>query len=138
MLREPFISKEFQPDIMWFIGGFNVYDREETRGAELEIYDPNNMADRANLIKSYSLNFDCLSYRHKFVLVKFLAEKLSDSRFDFQTLFEIDEDEASSWPRSEWYELESPRAFFQDIYALAQEVWKEELLMASAEDQTVW
>ncbi|WP_131108186.1 hypothetical protein [Pseudomonas sp. Sample_10] len=138
MLREPFVDEKFEPDLMWFIGGFNVYDREETRGVELGVYDPDNKADRESLIRGYCLNLDCLSYRHKFVLVEFLAEKLSDSNFDFQTSFEIDEGIASSWPREEWYGLESPRQFFQDVYELAQEVWREDLLLACAEDQTLW
>jgi hypothetical protein len=41
MLRDPFIDEEFVPDLMWFFGAFNVYDREEFRGAELEVYNPN-------------------------------------------------------------------------------------------------
>jgi hypothetical protein len=138
MLRNPFIDEEFVPDLMWFIGGFNVYDREESRGAELEVYNPNNIADRADLIMNYSLNLNCLSYRHKFFLVESLADKLTDRSYDFGALFEIDEDEASSWPRGEWYELENPRGFFQEVYTLAQELWKDDLLKASIEDQSAW
>ncbi|RKS12759.1 hypothetical protein BJ917_6000 [Pseudomonas sp. WPR_5_2] len=138
MLRDPFVDEEFEPDLMWFIGAFNVYDREETRGIELEVYDPNDKKDRAELIGKYSLNLGCLSYRHKLVLVESLADKLTDKSFDFQRLFEIDEDQASSWPRSEWYELENPREFLQDVYTLAQEFWKEDLLKASLEDRSTW
>ncbi|WP_223505400.1 hypothetical protein [Pseudomonas sp. GL-RE-29] len=138
MLLDPFVNEQFEPDLMWFIGGFNVYDREETRGVELEIYDPNNKSDRAELIKKYSLNLGCLSYRHKLVLVESLANKLADLSYDFQRLFEIDEDEASSWPRGEWYELENPREFFQDVHTFAQEVWKEDLLTAGLEDRSFW
>lgn len=138
MLLDPFLNEEFQPDLMWFIGVFDVYDREETLGVELEIFDPNNNDDRAWLIKNYSLHLDYLSYRHKFLLVEFLAEKLNDESYNFQTLFDIDEGEAASWPRGEWYELESPREFFQHVYTLAQEIWKDYLLKASLEDQSTW
>lgn len=138
MLRDPFLDEEFQPDLMWFIGVFDVYDREETLGAELEIYDPNNENERAELIKKYSLNLDYLSYRHKFVLVQSLASKLNDESYDFQGLFEIDENEAASWPRGEWYELESPREFLRHVYTLAQEVWKDDLHEASLEDKSTW
>jgi hypothetical protein len=138
MLRDPFIDEEFLPDLMWFIGAFNVYDREESRGAELEIYNPNNSADREELIKNYSLNLSCLSYRHKLVLMESLADKLTDRNYDFQTLFEIDEGEASSWPRDEWYELENSRTFFQEVYTLAQELWNDDLLRASVEDRSTW
>lgn len=138
MLRCPFVDEEFDAGLMWFIGRFNVYDREETLGVELEVYDPNNKFDRAELIKKYALDLGCLSYRHKLVLVESLAEKLRDQNYDFQSLFEIDEGEASSWPRGEWYELESPREFLQHVYTLAQEVWKRDLLKASMEDRAAW
>lgn len=138
MLRDPFLHEEFLPDLMWFIGVFDVYDREETLGAELEVYDPNNKVDRADLIKKQSLNLGCLTYRHKLVLVRYLADKLNDESYDFQALFDIDEDEAASWPRSEWYELENPRGFLEHVYALAQEVWKDDLLKATLEDRTNW
>ncbi|MNR46473.1 hypothetical protein D3C85_1654420 [compost metagenome] len=79
MLRDPFLNEEFQPNLMWFIGVFDVYDREETKGAELGVFNPNDRFDRAELIKRYSLNLGYLSYRHKLVLLDFLAEKLSDT-----------------------------------------------------------
>ena len=138
MLRDPFVNEKFEPGLMWFVGVFNVYDREETRGVELEVYNPNNKSDRAELIKKYSLNLGYLSYRHKFLLVESLAEKLGDESYDFQTLFEVDESEAGSWPRGEWYELDDPREFLQDVYSLAQEVWRDDLLKASLEDRTTW
>lgn len=138
MLRDPFLDENFEPDLMWFIGVFDVYDHEETCGAELVVYDPNDSDDRAELIRRYCLNLDYLSYRHKFVLVEYLAHKLNDENYDFQQLFDIDEDVAASWPRGEWYELENPREFLQDVYALAQEVWKDDLHKASLEDQSRW
>lgn len=138
MLRDPFLDEKFEPDLMWFIGVFDVYDREETYGAELVVYDPNDSDDRAELIRGYCLDLDYLSYRHKFVLVEYLANKLNDENYDFQRLFDIDENEAASWPRGEWYELENPREFLQDVYVLAQEVWKDDLHKASLEDQSTW
>ncbi|MDR6609092.1 hypothetical protein [Pseudomonas synxantha] len=138
MLRDPFVDEEFEPDLMWFIGAFNVYDREETRGIELEVYDPNDKSDRAELIKGYSLNLGCLSYRHKLLLVEALAEKLSEEDYDFQALFDIDEREAASWPRGEWYELDDPREFLQDVYSWAQEIWRDDLLKAKLEDRATW
>ena len=138
MLRDPFLDEEFDPDLMWFIGVFNVYDREETLGEELEIFDPNDENDRSVLIRKYSLDKSYMSYRHKFVLVQSLASKLSDQNYNFQSLFEIDESETSSWPRGEWYELADPRCFFEHVYVLAQEVWKEDLSKASFEDQSTW
>lgn len=47
MLRHPFLKEDFFPELMWFIGQFDVYDREETLGAILAVYDPNNEEDRS-------------------------------------------------------------------------------------------
>ena len=138
MLLDPFLNEAFHPDLMWFIGVFGVYDREETLGVELEVYDPNNKEDRADLIKNYSLNLSYLTYRHKLVLVEYLAFKLTEDGYDFQDLFNIEEDEARSWPRGEWYELENPRDFLQHVHTLALEVWRDDLLKARLEDRNTW
>ncbi|MDD2034767.1 hypothetical protein PSH91_19660 [Pseudomonas sp. FP1154] len=138
MLMHPFINEEFVPDLTWFIGQFDVYDREETLGAILEVYNPENKRDRSELIVKYGLNLECLSYRHKYVLVRFLGDKLNDPDFDFKSLFEIDEDCAGSWPRGEWYNLQSPKEFLQDVYVLAKETWKEDLRKAALEDPSTW
>ncbi|WP_260961278.1 hypothetical protein [Pseudomonas citri] len=138
MLKDPFLNEKFVPDPMWIIGQFDVYDREETRGALLEVYNPNDKRDRSELIVKYGLDLEFLSYRHKYVLVEFLKEALNDENFDFQNLFEIDEDCAMSWPRGEWYNLENPREFLQDVFVLAKETWKDDLQKASLEDPSTW
>ncbi|WP_232917018.1 MULTISPECIES: hypothetical protein [Pseudomonas] len=138
MLKNPFLDVEFVPDLMWFIGQFDVYDREETKGAELAVYNPDDECDREKLIVKYGLDLKCLSYRHKFVLVRFLGEKLDDPNFDFQSLFEIGEDCAGSWPRGEWYNLQNPKGFLQDVYVNAKKVWKKDLEKAALEDPSTW
>ncbi|QXH93531.1 hypothetical protein HU749_022185 [Pseudomonas ogarae] len=138
MLKHPFVNKEFVPDLMWFVGQFDVYDREETRGAILGVYNPDDEHDRLELIRKYGLDLECLSYRHRYVLLSFLKEKLNDPAFDFQSLFDIEEDCAGSWPRGEWYNLKNPKDFFRDIYVLAKEKWKEDLQKAALEDPSSW
>jgi len=138
MLKSPFLDEEFVPDLMWFIGQFDVYDREETRGVILGGYNPDDEHDRSVLIVKYGLDLEYLSYRHKYVLMSFLETKLNDSGFDFQSLFEIDEDCAGSWPRGEWYNLKDPKGFFQDIYILAKKAWREDLQKAALEDPSTW
>ncbi len=138
MLYDPFIDEQFKPDLMWFIGVFNVYDQEETYGAELVIYNPNNETDRKILITNYCLDLEYLTYRHKTILIEYLATKLSSYDFDFQIPFDIEDSDASSWPRSEWYNLDSPRSFFQEVYNLAQTIWKNDLLQANLEDRSSW
>ncbi|WP_434558179.1 hypothetical protein [Pseudomonas sp. Z4-20] len=138
MLKHPFLKEKFVPDLMWFVGQFDVYDREETRGATLEVYNPDDESDRWELINRYGLDLECLSYRHKYVLVSFLEDKLKDPNFDFQSVFDIDEDCAGSWPRGEWYNLKNPKNFFRDVWVLAKEKWKEDIHKASLEDPASW
>jgi hypothetical protein len=138
MLKNPFVDEAFVPDLMWFIGQFDVYDREETKGAKLAVYNPDDERDREKLIVEYGLGLECLSYRHKFVLVRFLGEKLNDPSFDFQRFFEIGEDCAGSWPRGEWYNLKSPKDFLRTVYVVAKKVWKEDLEKAALEDPSTW
>ena len=138
MLKHPFLKEPFEPGLMWFIGMFDVYDREETRGAELGVYNPNESGDREVLIRKYCLNLPYLSYRHRLVLLEYLKAKLEDPTYDFQLLFEIDPCEAASWPRGEWDSMDNPRGFFLDIYKLAIEVWELDLAKAASEDRSVW
>lgn len=138
MLKDPFLKKPFEPGLMWFIGVFDVYDREETRGVELGAYNPNESGDREVLIRKYCLNLPYLSYRHRLVLLEYLKVKLEDPTYDFQLLFEIDPCEAASWPRGEWDSLDDPRGFFLGIYKLAIEVWKLDLAKAASEDRSAW
>lgn len=138
MLKDPFLNEPFEPSLTWFISMFDVYDREESRGVELGVYDPNDPVDREVLIRRYCLGLPYFSYRHKCVLFEFLKRALEDPKFDFQRPFEIDECEANSWPREEWYSLNEPRSFFQSVYELAQEVWKEDLSRAAGEEKTTW
>lgn len=138
MLKDPFLNEPFDPSLTWLIGVFDVYDREQDLGIELEKYNPNNKTDREELIKRYALSVSYLSYRHKYVLIENLKSKLGDENYNFQSLFEIGENDAGSWPRAEWYDLDDPKDFLRDIYYLAQDVWKEDLQKASIEDQSTW
>ncbi|MBV4477994.1 hypothetical protein [Pseudomonas botevensis] len=138
MLKDPYLNEDFDPRLMWFVGVFGVYDREETLGVELEVYNPDESADREILIRRYCLNLPYLSYRHKFILIDSLYCKLQLPDYDFQSVFEIDIWEAASWPRGEWYCLQDPRGFFKEVYRLACEVWAGDLAKAAEEDPSTW
>jgi hypothetical protein len=138
VLKDPFLNEPFDPSLKWFIGAFDVYDREEDLGLELEKYNPNIRRDRKQLIERYALDLNYLSYRHKYILLKTLEATLNNESYNFQSLFEINESEAASWPRSEWYELTNPRDFLKDIYLIAQYTWKDDLQKARLEDQSTW
>jgi len=78
-----------------------------------------------------------LPYRHRYVLITMLKEALSASDFDFSKEFESDYDEyiTMAWDETE---IDNPRGFFEDIYRLANEEWKDDLQKASLEDQSAW
>ena len=138
MLKHPFLDEEYLPRISYFLGGIEIYDREETLGAELWKYDPNNPKDRREIIEKYiTHDLRYLSYRHKFVLLKELENKLSDESFDFSTIFAGDPDEYTSLAWGE-DEIDNPREFFEDIFRVASEVWEGELKKACLEDQSTW
>ncbi|RLU04666.1 hypothetical protein CS078_22815 [Pseudomonas prosekii] len=138
MLMWPKFNTPFEPTLFYWLGGISVFDREETIGAALWVYNPNEQLDRERIIKDFILTrFDHLSYRHRFLLFKILEDSLSQTDFDFLTQFEGDEDTNTylAWDETE---IDDPRGFFEDIYELASEMWKEDLDKANLEDKTTW
>ncbi|WP_434648634.1 hypothetical protein [Pseudomonas sp. D1-2] len=136
MFIYPGTGLPYTPTPSYFLGCFDIYDREETLGSELEQFDPNEPADREKLIVEYALK-GRRSYREKYLLYKCLEVALLDREYNFQVLLEHDSQECSSLPDG-WDEMENPRLFFEEIYRLAGEVWKEDLYRAGAEDQSTW
>ncbi|QBZ91194.1 hypothetical protein EPZ47_21625 [Pseudomonas viciae] len=136
MFIDPGTELPYIPTPSYFLGCFDIYDREETLGEELEKFDPNNAADRELLITNYSLKGK-RSYREKFLLYKCLESALLDEAYDFQALLEHDCQECSSLPNG-WDTMENPRIFFEDIYKLASKVWADDLRKAEAEDRSTW
>ncbi|CAH0303216.1 hypothetical protein [Pseudomonas mediterranea] len=135
---DPSTGQPYTPSPAYFLGCFDIYDREETLGEELEKFDPNNPADRAVLIVNYSLTERWrITYRQKYLLYKSLEEALRDSSYDFQALLEHDSQVCSSFPNG-WDAMANPRVFFEDIYRLASEIWKGDLRKAEAEDRSTW
>lgn len=137
-LIDPSTGQPYIPTPAYFLGCFDIYDREETLGEELEKFDPNSPEDREALILNYSLTKRWrITYRQKFLLYKSLEEALLDSSYDFQALLEHDYQACSSLPNG-WDTMENPRVFFEDIYKLASKVWADDLRKAEAEDQSTW
>ena len=136
MLIDPGTEQPYVPTPSYFLGCFDIYDREETLGEELEQFDPNNPADREVLILKYCLTRK-RSYRHRFLLYKCLEEALQDAAYDFKSLLAYDPEAYSSFPCG-WDEMDNTRAFFEDIFRLATLEWKDDLQKASLEDQSTW
>ena len=118
------------------MGCFDIYDREETLGGELEGFDPNDPTGREELILKYCLPRK-RSYRQRFLLYKCLEEALQDRNYDFQSLLKYDSEVYSSFP-DRWDKMKNTRAFFEDVFRLATVVWEDELQRASLEDQSTW
>lgn len=59
MLLDKDSGTPYRPTSAYFLGGFDIYDREETLGTELETYNLEDPKDRIELIEKYCLN------RHK-------------------------------------------------------------------------
>jgi hypothetical protein len=136
MLIDPGTEQPYIPTPAYFLGCFDIYDREETLGEDLDAYDPNEAADREVLILKYCLS-GCRSYRKKFLLYKCLEEALQDKNYDFHSLLKYDPEEYSSFPGG-WDEMENTRAFFEDIFRLATLEWNDDLQKASLEDKSAW
>lgn len=128
----------FDASLRYFVGIFDIYDREETKGEELHAYNPNNQKDRETLILRYCLDpYNEFSHRHKYKLMENLSSALNTENFNFSSFFEDDPDEYSTMAWDET-EIADPRGFFADIYRLANEVWKDDLQKASLEDPSIW
>lgn len=107
-------------------------------GEKLWQYNPNDVQDREKIIREYIISsLRYLSYRHRFVLLEALKKSLLDVDLDFSVLFgsNYDEHTAIAWEADE---IDSPRKFFEDIYRIANEVWMNDLIKASAEDKLTW
>jgi hypothetical protein len=138
MLMHPFLDRPYDPQVGHFLGGFEIYDCEETLGEELSQFDLNNADDRKELIYKYVVHrFRNLSYRHKFLFFCVLAIALDDPEYDFGEVFEHEVVSHSALPPG-WDEKEDFRVFFEDIYKYLAEEWSEELDKASQEDPATW
>ncbi|MFJ2540516.1 MULTISPECIES: hypothetical protein [unclassified Pseudomonas] len=138
MLKWPEFDFPFVPQLSYWLGGIEIYDREETLGVLLSAYDPNKHSDREVVIKEFILkNFPGFTYRHKFLMVKVLEDALNSPGFNFSEQFEDDYDSNTSVAWGEMM-VNDPREFFEDIYKLASEQWSEDIDKARAENQSTW
>ncbi|WP_242176623.1 MULTISPECIES: hypothetical protein [unclassified Pseudomonas] len=138
MLKHPFLNTSYQPKIRYFLSPFDIYDREETLGEIFSTYNIDLKSDREKLIKKYIINKSSdLNYRHRKLLVDTLGAALDDETYDFSQEFSPAPGFYCSLPWG-WSAMENPRAFFEDIYRLTNEWWKDDLQKASLEDQSTW
>jgi hypothetical protein len=98
----------------YFLGCFDIYDREEALGEELDGFDPNDPVDRKELILKYCLPKK-RSYRKRLLLYKCSEESLQDKNYDFQSLLKYDPEAHSSFPDG-WDEMENTRFFLRTFF----------------------
>lgn len=73
MLTIPTSGTPFEPKVGYFLGGIEIYDREETLGEEIRKYNPNNPLEREAVIRKYIVPTEpWLSCRHKYVFSRYL------------------------------------------------------------------
>ncbi|WP_456255017.1 hypothetical protein ACP3PM_22480 [Pseudomonas iridis] len=138
MLMHPYLDVPYNPQLKHFLGGFDIYDREETLGSDLAEYDLENPSDREDLISKFIVKrFSGLTHRHKFLLFFVLGEALDGEASKLYEVFKHDPFSHSLLPFG-WNEMKDPRSFFEHVYSVLSEVWVDELYLASQEDCSTW
>lgn len=138
MLMHPFVDIPYDPKLLNFLSGIEIYGREETLGKELQKYNPNTPEDLDIIVRKYILpDLNFLSYRHKYRIFHYLNECLNDPCTNFKNVFVPTHDDFLyyMWDESE---IKDPRGFFESIFKSAREFWEEDLHKASLEDQSTW
>ncbi len=125
-------SADFIVDPKDFLNCFDVYDREETLGEELNQFDPNEQVQLEDLFERY---FFCggilaLTPAHKVELVRVLKDALDNKYFDFSEIFHADHDAPDTIYLPTAWNIDNPRGFFENIYRIVVERWKEDLISA--------
>jgi len=124
-LNFPDNTVKFTTTPSYFLGGFNVYDREETFEEELNKYNPNDESHIKALMQNFFFNSQRaakLTSEHRKELQRMLGAALSSPGFDFCGLLKDDDDECFYFP-SEW-NINNPRKFFESIYSVLNEFWE--------------
>lgn len=140
MLKAPFTELPFKPTVDMFLAGLETEYRDQEFKCKLLALNPNGEVDRIKIVKEYVIkDQNYLPYRHKFLLVKVLGAALANNSYDFSAAFEYnyetDEPSPSPWSASE---IETPRSFFEDIFNIANDIWKDDISRAAVEDPSAW
>lgn len=128
--KNPDTDIDFVITPQYFLAAFDVYDREEDLGRELNKFDPNSRDDLNKLFHDYLLSgklVERYGIDHKVEIAKALIEILSDEEFDYEKALSgvYDVDDEFSLP-SRW-EIKDARLFFLEAYRAVCEKWDGEL-----------
>ena len=53
MLTHPYVDTPYEPQLSYILAGISIYDREETLGEALWVYNPNKQEDREEIIRKF-------------------------------------------------------------------------------------
>jgi len=129
-LKHPSSNVEFNVTPAYFLGDFDIYDREEELGAQLNAFDPNDEDALDILMDEYFFRggrVAKLQSGHKAELLRMLSEALADKQFDFAALLRRQDELGSVFALPASWLIRDPRDFFGKIYRLAVDRWKGEL-----------
>lgn len=128
-LKFPDSNVDFIVGPSYFLGDFDVYDREETLGAQLARFDPNDLNQLRDLLRERFFEgprVAKLSAEHKKELLRVLASALEEN-FDFSALIEPDINSGNNFALPDSWAIKDSRVFFAAIYHQACLYWKDEL-----------
>jgi len=111
----------------YFLGDFNVYDREESLGEYLGRFNPNDFEDLSLILDEKFFNGGRvlhLSLEHKYELLRVLGNALAQKEYNFTSIIN-NQDDYFYLPHS-WV-IEDPRSFFETIYLQMYKYWNEDL-----------
>jgi len=130
MLKHPDSNVDFVITPAIVLGDFDIYDREETLGAELDKYNPNDAGDLKSLFDRYFFerrSVRAWSIEHKAEVIRVLVESLKNENFDFFALITMDREPDDCFTLPNSWDIENPRLFFLEIYEILLDKWGCEL-----------
>ena len=128
MLKHPNSDTDFVPTPGYLVGGFSIYDREESLGQELNKFDPNVFSDLQQLTEKYFCRTSTVrswSVHHKVFFLEMLTNAFQDRNYDFGRIIKDDHDECFYMP-SGW-QIDDVRLMFVRMYGILLEEWRDEL-----------
>lgn len=129
-LKFPDTNIDFIVTPAYFLGDFDIYDREESLGEYLNQFNPNDRNQLAFLLKEKFFNggrVSRLTMQHKAELMKMLAQSLEDENYNFQKFVAHDREPDDYFTLPWDWEFYRPRFFFEEVYKLAIELWGADL-----------
>lgn len=135
LLKHPNSDRPFIVSPGYFLGGFDIYDREETLGERLNAFNPNDKNQLRLLLDDRFFKgaiVDQLSVEHKAELMRVLEDALNAEDFDFGVLVSHERDTEDYFTLPSSWDIKEPRLFFLNIYDIALERWGNDFISSKA------